>query len=167
MGWTARILPFWWHAVGVPQHSTQGDPGLDLRDYLRLIRRNWILIIASTLAGILVSGAVSVLVQTDLHCRNTIVCRHSELRIRSRPTAGKQLQPGACSVLRKDCRISRCASARHRFARTRSNGRRTCKKCCGHNRDEHGTHQHRGVGHICCSSRRNVAGCCRQPHQSG
>jgi capsular exopolysaccharide synthesis family protein len=43
------------------QQSTQGDPGLDLRDYLRLIRRHWILIVASTLAGILVSGAVSVI----------------------------------------------------------------------------------------------------------
>jgi capsular exopolysaccharide synthesis family protein len=43
------------------QQSTQGDPGLDLRDYLRLIRRHWILIVASTLAGTLVSGAVSMI----------------------------------------------------------------------------------------------------------
>jgi capsular exopolysaccharide synthesis family protein len=34
---------------------------LDLRDYLRIIRRNWILITAVTLAGILVGGAASVL----------------------------------------------------------------------------------------------------------
>lgn len=34
---------------------------MDLRDYLRTIRRNWILIAASTLAGILVGGALAVL----------------------------------------------------------------------------------------------------------
>lgn len=39
----------------------QGDPGLDLRDYLRLVRRHWLLIIVSTLAGILISGAISVI----------------------------------------------------------------------------------------------------------
>ena len=61
IGGTARILPFWWHAVGVPRQSTQGDPGLDLRDYLRLIRRHWMLIIAATLIGVLFGGAASVL----------------------------------------------------------------------------------------------------------
>lgn len=44
-----------------PLPSTQGDPALDLRDYLRTIRRNWILIAASTLAGIMVGGALAVL----------------------------------------------------------------------------------------------------------
>jgi capsular exopolysaccharide synthesis family protein len=50
---------------GVPsgclQQSTQGDPGLDLRDYLRILRRNWILIVAAALAGLLIGGAASVL----------------------------------------------------------------------------------------------------------
>lgn len=34
---------------------------MDLRDYLRILRRNWILIVAAALAGILLGGAVSVL----------------------------------------------------------------------------------------------------------
>jgi capsular exopolysaccharide synthesis family protein len=34
---------------------------LDLRDYLRILRRNWILIIAVTLAGLLTGGAASIL----------------------------------------------------------------------------------------------------------
>jgi capsular exopolysaccharide synthesis family protein len=40
---------------------TQGDPGLDLRDYLRILRRNWILIIATALAGLMAGAAVSML----------------------------------------------------------------------------------------------------------
>jgi capsular exopolysaccharide synthesis family protein len=48
-------------AIRLPQQSTQGDPGLDLRDYLRILRRNWILIVSATLAGILIGGAASVL----------------------------------------------------------------------------------------------------------
>jgi len=48
-------------ATGPPHLSTQGDPGLDLRDYLRILRRNWILIAAATLAGLLTGGTVSVL----------------------------------------------------------------------------------------------------------
>lgn len=40
---------------------TQGDPGLDLREYLRLLRRHWVTITASTLAGLLLSGGASVL----------------------------------------------------------------------------------------------------------
>lgn len=43
------------------QQSTQGDLGLDLRDYLRILRRNWMLIVAVTLASLLVGGAASVL----------------------------------------------------------------------------------------------------------
>lgn len=42
---------------------TQGDPGLDIRDYVRLLRRNWMLIVAATLAGVLLGGAASVLVK--------------------------------------------------------------------------------------------------------
>lgn len=34
---------------------------MDLRDYLRITRRNWILIVATTLAGLFVGGGVSVL----------------------------------------------------------------------------------------------------------
>lgn len=41
--------------------STQGDSGLDLREYLRILRQNWILITAITLAGLLIGGAASVL----------------------------------------------------------------------------------------------------------
>ncbi|WP_306971771.1 polysaccharide biosynthesis tyrosine autokinase [Arthrobacter oryzae] len=36
---------------------------MDLRDYLRILRRNWILIVAATLAGLLVGGVFSVLVK--------------------------------------------------------------------------------------------------------
>ncbi|WP_354263268.1 polysaccharide biosynthesis tyrosine autokinase [Arthrobacter sp. OAP107] len=38
----------------------QGDTGLDLRDYVRILRRNWILILTATLVGVLVGGAVSI-----------------------------------------------------------------------------------------------------------
>nr|WP_083510596.1 polysaccharide biosynthesis tyrosine autokinase [Pseudarthrobacter sulfonivorans] len=34
---------------------------MDLRDYLRILRRNWILVVAATLAGLLVGGVFSVL----------------------------------------------------------------------------------------------------------
>jgi capsular exopolysaccharide synthesis family protein len=34
---------------------------LDLREYMRLLRRNWILIVATTLSGLLIGGAASVL----------------------------------------------------------------------------------------------------------
>lgn len=34
---------------------------MDLRDYLRILRRNWLLIVAATLAGILLGGGASVL----------------------------------------------------------------------------------------------------------
>lgn len=40
--------------------DTRGT-GLDLRDYLRILRRHWILVIASTLTGLLLAGAASVL----------------------------------------------------------------------------------------------------------
>jgi capsular exopolysaccharide synthesis family protein len=46
---------------GGPGNSPQGDPGLDLRDYLRILRRNWILIVAAALVGLLLAGVVSVL----------------------------------------------------------------------------------------------------------
>lgn len=38
-----------------------GGPELDIRDYLRVLRRNWVVIIASALSGLLLGGAVSVL----------------------------------------------------------------------------------------------------------
>lgn len=43
------------------QLSTQGDQELDLSDYVRVVRRNWILILAISLAGLLTGGAVSIL----------------------------------------------------------------------------------------------------------
>lgn len=43
---------------------TQGEAGkLEIRDYLRILRRNWSIVIAFTLAGLLGAGAASVLVQ--------------------------------------------------------------------------------------------------------
>jgi capsular exopolysaccharide synthesis family protein len=42
-----------------PGQLTQGDPGLDLRDYLRVVRRNWILITATALAGLLLGGVAT------------------------------------------------------------------------------------------------------------
>lgn len=43
--------------------TTQGDHGLDFSDYLRILRRNWILLVATALAGLLFGGALSVLTQ--------------------------------------------------------------------------------------------------------
>lgn len=43
---------------------TQGEAGpLDIRDYLRILRRNWSVVVAFTLAGLLGAGAASILVQ--------------------------------------------------------------------------------------------------------
>lgn len=58
---TARILPFWGVLFGKSQPTLQGDFGLDLRDYLRIIRHSWILMVAVTMAGLLLGGAVSML----------------------------------------------------------------------------------------------------------
>lgn len=38
------------------EQLTQGEPGLDLREYVRVLRRNWILITAMALAGLLLGG---------------------------------------------------------------------------------------------------------------
>lgn len=46
---------------GRSQSSMQGDLGLDLRDYLRIVRHNWIWIVAATLTSLLISGALAVL----------------------------------------------------------------------------------------------------------
>lgn len=46
-----------------PQQSTQGDSGLELRDFMRIFRRSWILVAAVTLAGVLVGGLASVLIK--------------------------------------------------------------------------------------------------------
>lgn len=48
-------------AVWRPPATDTGGLRLDLRDYLRILRRNWILIVATTLAGLLVGGCASVL----------------------------------------------------------------------------------------------------------
>lgn len=44
-----------------PQNSIQGEPSLDLSDYLRILRRNWILVLATALTGLLIGGALAVL----------------------------------------------------------------------------------------------------------
>ena len=41
----------------------QGDTGLDLREYLRILRRYWILVAIATLTGVLGGGLASILVQ--------------------------------------------------------------------------------------------------------
>lgn len=56
-------MPFWWQAFELSQPSTQGDSSLDLSDYVRILRRNWILVVATTLGGLLIGGAMSVLVK--------------------------------------------------------------------------------------------------------
>lgn len=53
--------PFLSVPVGATPETYRGTPVLDLRDYLRILRRNWILIVAATLAGLLVGGVFSVL----------------------------------------------------------------------------------------------------------
>lgn len=58
---TARILPFRDRLVCGPRKTSQGDPGLDIRDYLRILRRNWILIVAAALTGLLLAGGSSML----------------------------------------------------------------------------------------------------------
>lgn len=50
-------------AIGPPPAKTQGDQSLDLRDYLRIVRRSWVLITALTALGLLIGGAFSVLAQ--------------------------------------------------------------------------------------------------------
>lgn len=50
-------------ALGKGQLIYRGTPVLDLQDYLRILRRNWILIVASVLAGLLIAGAASILVK--------------------------------------------------------------------------------------------------------
>lgn len=61
MGVTARICCPGGVPSGCPKPSTQGDLGLELRDYLRILRRDWILIVSATLAGLLIGGTASVL----------------------------------------------------------------------------------------------------------
>lgn len=47
------------HACWSLQQLTQGDPSLELRDYLRILGRHWMAIAAGTLVGLLLGGAVS------------------------------------------------------------------------------------------------------------
>ncbi len=49
----------WSPTVAASTATLQGEPSLDLRDYLRIARRNWLLISAVALAGLLVAGAFS------------------------------------------------------------------------------------------------------------
>lgn len=44
-----------------PAHQNYGGHALDLREYLRLLRRNWVMIVAATLAGVLGGGAFTIL----------------------------------------------------------------------------------------------------------
>lgn len=60
---TARILPFLWHASRQVRVADSGGAGLDLRDYLRILRQNMFLIAAAALLGLLVGGAASVLIK--------------------------------------------------------------------------------------------------------
>lgn len=46
---------------GTPPATKIGGPGLDISDYLRVLRRNWILILAATLVGISAGGLTSIL----------------------------------------------------------------------------------------------------------
>lgn len=63
IGTTARILPFWRLAARLVSVNHRGGSGLDLRDYLHILRRNWILIAAASMAGILLGGAASILIR--------------------------------------------------------------------------------------------------------
>lgn len=60
---SARLSVPAWCPSAYASHITQGDPSLDLHDYLRILRRNWILLIASTLVGVLAAGAASIIVK--------------------------------------------------------------------------------------------------------
>lgn len=48
-------------SLSLPPALETGGTRLDLHDYLRMLRRNWILIAATTLAGILVGGGATIL----------------------------------------------------------------------------------------------------------
>jgi capsular exopolysaccharide synthesis family protein len=52
-----------WVRSQATQNTKQGDLGLDLRDYLRVLRRNWILVVAMTLIGLMGGAAISVLIR--------------------------------------------------------------------------------------------------------
>lgn len=54
-------MPYWGNRLRAPSSRHRGTQVLDLRDYLRILRRNWILIISLTLAGLLVGATSSVL----------------------------------------------------------------------------------------------------------
>lgn len=63
MAVTVRIWPFWLRVLRQDASYHTGGPGLDLYDYLRILRRNWILIAASLLAGLMAAGTASILVK--------------------------------------------------------------------------------------------------------
>lgn len=48
------------HSQAATQH--RGTPSLDLHDYFRIIRRNWVLVVALALVGVLAGGVASILI---------------------------------------------------------------------------------------------------------
>lgn len=56
-------LPFWWRPCGRPPVVDTGGIRLDLRNYLRVLHRNWTIIVAAMLAGLLIAGTASVLIK--------------------------------------------------------------------------------------------------------
>lgn len=50
-------------ALGSVPAATQGESGMDVRDFTRIVRRNWILMTCLTLGGLLAGGLASVLVK--------------------------------------------------------------------------------------------------------
>jgi capsular exopolysaccharide synthesis family protein len=53
----------WRRIVELQTNKYGGDPELDLRDYFRILRRNWMLLAAVALVGLLAGAAASVLVR--------------------------------------------------------------------------------------------------------
>ncbi len=63
IGVTAQFGRSGWGPSGCLRLSNRGTPDLDLHEYLRLLRRNWLLITALALAGLLAGGVASILVK--------------------------------------------------------------------------------------------------------
>lgn len=52
--------------------SIQGDLGLDLHDYLRILRRNWVLVVASALIGLLAGAGASIAITPTFTARTQL-----------------------------------------------------------------------------------------------